>query len=178
MNIRERWLLVLLLAISTPISAAQCLYPRWHAQAYGMNFVSTISAIDVAERAIFPGIDPATHPGIYGIQPATCTLGGGSEQEGTAGYVCSKSYMCGPPTCNGHQSSTTQISVWQSCDAPFWITAAPPQDTEVSTSNCVGDPINPSLANVYKSETDYSLESRGSSLKFGRTYTFTTRSAS
>jgi RHS repeat-associated protein len=152
-----KWLLAVVLfgaAVQANAQAQQCLYPAWTAVTYNTIWTSSISAVDVGTRALFPGYNPATHPGVTLTQPASCPITGGDELAGTATYLCSENYTCDQPTCTSYQTGTTSTTVWESCDTPFWVRVQPPALSETCSKNCVGDPINPSMGNVYKTEDD------------------------
>lgn len=52
----------------------------------------------------------------------------------------------------------------------YWVQAQPPPAAETCSANCVGDPINPAMGNVYRREEDLAIAGPPGSIAFRRFY--------
>jgi RHS repeat-associated protein len=83
-------------------------------------------------------------------------------------------------TCTGHETATpgsgcgtcafgyNTSTVNVTC-SPLWVTTTVPSLGEICSKDCVGDPINPSIGNVYKREEDVVFAGAGA-IAFRRYY--------
>jgi RHS repeat-associated protein len=62
---------------------------------------------------------------------------------------------------NGIYTSTVNLVTPTQICPLYWVVAAPPPDAETCSADCVGDPINPSVGNVYVTEEDVKFAGPG-----------------
>ena len=72
-----------------------------------------------------------------------------------------------PPTPN-YNSSLEPITPSSPCPL-YWVVAIPPSQGESCSNNCVGDPINPAIGNVFTRETDVAFRGAGA-IAYSRFY--------
>jgi RHS repeat-associated protein len=52
----------------------------------------------------------------------------------------------------------------------YWLQAPPPPKNEICSKDCVGDPVNPGIGNVYTTESDETVATPAGSISFQRFY--------
>jgi RHS repeat-associated protein len=79
---------------------------------------------------------------------------------------------CGNGVCGTFFSEYgALVSIVPSTTCPkHWVVATPPPRAEVCSANCVGDPINPGIGNVFLTETDIKFRGGASPIAFQRFY--------
>lgn len=106
----------------------------------------------------------------------SCAVTSGNISLGTAAETCQVIITCGPPQCTVQGSYQTQTGAQQVGSPPcptannFFGSAGSPAGSDQGCANCVGDPINPASAIVFKPEDDFNAIGGSGTVSFKRFY--------